>query len=180
MGFMNIFASALAAAALVSADHDTGAKLDKPTLHDNLDYLKQGIIDNLPETHFTYEKQAAGTIPDDCNKVATGQIESSVNYSPADFDIFNVKYDDVSSLGRNDQYWNTDMMQSVVTHGCSATTSNRPSPSTPWHVNSASSRFRCASGFAMLLTSQPTPDGLSNSMVNFTPLFIDTNSNDLN
>ncbi|KAK7193717.1 hypothetical protein DPSP01_000274 [Paraphaeosphaeria sporulosa] len=94
MGFLNTFASTLAAAAFVSAQHDAGAKLDKPTLHDNLDYLKQGIIDNLPETNFNYELQAAGTIPDDCNKVATGQVYNTVNYNPADFDIFNVHYDD--------------------------------------------------------------------------------------
>ncbi|KAF1970266.1 hypothetical protein BU23DRAFT_367058, partial [Bimuria novae-zelandiae CBS 107.79] len=71
-----------------------GAKIDKPTLHDNLDYLKQGLIDNLPETNFNYELQAAGTIPDHCNKVATGQVFSDVNYSPVDFDVFNVRYDD--------------------------------------------------------------------------------------
>lgn len=96
MGLLRTFASTLAAASLVSAQHDTGAKLDKPTLHDNLDYLKQGLIDNLPETNFRADLQAAGTIPDHCNKIATGQIVNSVNYNPADFDVFNVHYDDVS------------------------------------------------------------------------------------
>ena len=96
MGLLNIFTSTLAAAALVSGQNDPGAKLNKPTLHDNLDYLKQGLIEHLPETNFRYELQAVGTIPDNCNKVATGQIYDTVNYNPADFDVFNVYYDDVS------------------------------------------------------------------------------------
>lgn len=95
MGFLNTFASTLAAAAFVSAQHDTGAKLDKPTLHDNLDYLKQGIIDHLPETHFTHELQAPGTIPSGCNDIATGKVINTVNYHPVDFDIFTVHYNDV-------------------------------------------------------------------------------------
>ena len=97
MGFLNTFASTLAAAAFVSAQRDSGAKLDKPTLHDNLDYLKQGMIDHLPETNFKHELQAAGTIPEGCHKIATGQVINTVTYNPADFDIFNVQYDDVRS-----------------------------------------------------------------------------------
>jgi hypothetical protein len=98
MGFLNTFTSTLAAAAFVSAQHDSGAKLDKPTLHDNLDYLKPGLIEYLPETNFKYDLQAAGTIPDGCNKIATGQVIDTVKYNPADFDIFNVHYDDVSDV----------------------------------------------------------------------------------
>lgn len=147
MGLLSTFTSTLAAAAFVSAQHDSGAKLDKPTLHDNLDYLKQGLIDNLPETKFNYELQAAGTIPEGCNKVATGQVINTVNYNPADFDIFNVHYDDVRYLYRKvERGYHTDPHTSAATPGSSATTSNPPSPSTQWRANSASSPFKCASG----------------------------------
>lgn len=95
MGFLKNIASTLAVAALASAQHDAGAKLDKPPLRDNLDHLRQGLIDHLPETNFRAELQAAGTMPEHCNQVATGKIVSDVNYNPADFDIFNVVYDDV-------------------------------------------------------------------------------------
>lgn len=70
MGLLNTIATSLAVASLVSAQNDPGAHIDKPLLFsDGLDSLKQGIMDNLPETPFTYELQAPGTIPTGCNNV---------------------------------------------------------------------------------------------------------------
>lgn len=65
-------------------------KLDKPPLHDNLDYLKQGLMDHLPLTHNTNE-QWNGFIPEACQQMA-----QEAKLDPNDVTAWNVTYDDVS------------------------------------------------------------------------------------
>lgn len=90
--------SALVATSFVAAQHDTSTPLDKPILVDNLDYLRDGLIANLPTTDYTSDMWEAGMIPTDCKHVAEGGVFDSVVYSPADFEIYNVTYSDVSVL----------------------------------------------------------------------------------
>jgi hypothetical protein len=95
MAIFSKILSVLVTAAVVAAQHDTGAHLTKPTLHSNLDYLKSGLIASLPETQFKIDQWGAGWIPQGCKNIAEGKVESSVTYNPADFNIFNVHYSDV-------------------------------------------------------------------------------------
>ena len=65
-------------------------KLDKPPLEDSLDYLQQGLMDNLPSVHST-NTPWNGWIPTDCQ-----QMTKDANLNPDDVTTFNVTYDDVS------------------------------------------------------------------------------------
>jgi hypothetical protein len=94
MVFFSTIASALVAATVVSA-WDSGAKLDKPALRSNLDYLNQGLVDHLPETSFTKDQWGAGWIPEECKHIVTGNLFDNVNFNPADFNIWNIHYSDV-------------------------------------------------------------------------------------
>ena len=96
MVFFFAIMSTFVAATIVSAQRDPGAKLDKPPLQPNIDYLKQGLIDNLPETDHTYKQWAAGWIPEGCKNVAEGKVANGVVYSPGDFLVYDVTYSDVS------------------------------------------------------------------------------------
>jgi hypothetical protein len=95
MFILSSIASALVAATVVSA-WDSGAKLDKPALRSNLDYLNQGLVDHLPETSFTKDQWGAGWIPEECKHIVTGNLFDNVNFNPADFNIWNIHYSDVS------------------------------------------------------------------------------------
>ncbi len=64
-------------------------KLDKPPLHDNLDYLKPGLQDHLPLTHNTNEPWN-GFIPQDCQSMT-----QDAKLDPKDVTAINVTYDDV-------------------------------------------------------------------------------------
>jgi hypothetical protein len=99
MAIFSKMLSVLVTAAVVAAQHDTGAHLNKPSLHDNLDYLKPGLIASLPETKYKIDQWGAGWIPQGCKNIAEGKVESSVTYNPADFNIFNVHYSDVCVSG---------------------------------------------------------------------------------
>lgn len=127
MGLLNTLASTLATASIATVmAGDPSAKIDKPLMQQNLDYLKPALIDNLPETHFTYELQAPGTLPEGCYNIATGKVESSITFPPSDFDIFNVHYDDVCPLPFPHTQHSTNVLDSAATPGSSATTSNPP------------------------------------------------------
>ncbi|KAI4241317.1 MAG: hypothetical protein L6R40_004623 [Gallowayella cf. fulva] len=65
-------------------------RLTKPPLQPNLDNLKQGLLDHLKPTHSTMDRWGAGWIPKACKDIA---IRESKN--PADFQVWNVHYDDV-------------------------------------------------------------------------------------
>jgi hypothetical protein len=83
---------ALVAASLVSAQIDPNAPLDKPTLVDSLDYLNDGLESNLPLTDYNSDLWDAGMIPSSCKSIAEGQ-----SLAPADFQIYNITYNDVST-----------------------------------------------------------------------------------
>jgi hypothetical protein len=91
--------SILSASTIVLA-HDTGARLTKPALASNLDYLEEGLVKNLPLTPYTVSKWDPGYIPSECKHIASGAIYSSVKYDPADFEIYDVQYSDVRRCRR--------------------------------------------------------------------------------
>jgi hypothetical protein len=97
----SLFALSALAATIVSAQNDNTSPLDKPNLVDNLDYLSEGLIGSLSETDYTLDQWDYGLIPQDCKTAVTGGVYSDVSYSPADFEMYNVTYSDVSqSLNR--------------------------------------------------------------------------------
>lgn len=65
-------------------------KLDKPPLHDNLDYLKEGLAQHLPVSKST-NTQWAGFIPEGCQSITQDR-----KLDPKDVVAYNVTYDDVS------------------------------------------------------------------------------------
>ncbi|KAL8657520.1 MAG: hypothetical protein Q9226_001834 [Calogaya cf. arnoldii] len=65
--------------------------LNKPPLQDNLDNLKQGLINNLKVTPSTREKFRAGWMPKACMDIANEEQKN-----PADFQVWKVKYNDCS------------------------------------------------------------------------------------
>lgn len=108
--------SILATAAGVVA-HDTGARLTKPPLANNLDYLEKGLEEHLPQVTYTLSKWTNGYIPEEyvlliqsnacilgayanpgarCKNIVTGNVVAGVKFSPNDFDIYDVHYKDVS------------------------------------------------------------------------------------
>ena len=81
------FASLLCFFSLASSQ-----KLTKPPLHPDLDYLTQGLMNNLHSTPSKFDQWAAGWIPADCKTMA-----QNAGLNPADVQTFNVHYSDVSS-----------------------------------------------------------------------------------
>ncbi|KAL8842394.1 MAG: hypothetical protein Q9170_000522 [Blastenia crenularia] len=67
-------------------------RLTKPALHPNLDYLQQGLLDNLHPTHSTWDQWGAGWIPADCKSMT-----QNAGLNPVDVETFNVHYDDCST-----------------------------------------------------------------------------------
>lgn len=68
-------------------------RLNKPALQPDLDNLKQGLLDNLHPVHSTRDRFKAGYIPSDCKRIAQGE-----GLNPADIQVWNIHYDDVSPL----------------------------------------------------------------------------------
>ncbi|KAL8858946.1 MAG: hypothetical protein Q9178_004625 [Gyalolechia marmorata] len=66
-------------------------RLTKPPLQQNLDNLKQGLVNNLKVTPHTKERLAAGWMPARCKVVANEE-----NLNPADFQVWRVRYNDCS------------------------------------------------------------------------------------
>ncbi|KAJ3496057.1 hypothetical protein NLG97_g2944 [Lecanicillium saksenae] len=70
-------------------------KLNRPTVHDNLDYLKLGMNQWLPETTYTLSEWNNGYMPEECKNIVTGKADGGgTQYNPNDFQIFDVHYDD--------------------------------------------------------------------------------------
>ncbi|KAL8852004.1 MAG: hypothetical protein Q9221_003109 [Calogaya cf. arnoldii] len=65
------------------------AALDKPALRPNLDYLEQGLLDNLQPTRSTWDIWGPGWIPEDCKRMT-----ANAGLNPFDVETYNVKYDD--------------------------------------------------------------------------------------
>ncbi|KAL3462369.1 hypothetical protein BJX64DRAFT_141726 [Aspergillus heterothallicus] len=77
---------AVALAALTPAN----ATLDKPALTDNLDYLLDGNVANLPSNGGPYwGKWETGLMPADCKSIAESQ-----GLDPTDFEVWDIFYDD--------------------------------------------------------------------------------------
>ncbi len=66
-------------------------RLDKPPLENNLDYLQQGLLDNLHPVQSTQTKWPTGWIPADCKAMT-----ELAGLSASDVETFNVTYIDVS------------------------------------------------------------------------------------
>ncbi|KAI4270971.1 MAG: hypothetical protein LQ337_006347 [Flavoplaca oasis] len=64
-------------------------ELTKPPVQDNLDNLKQGLVNNLKVTQSSREKFRAGWMPKVCKDIANDEKRN-----PADFQIWKVKYND--------------------------------------------------------------------------------------
>ncbi|KAI4252382.1 MAG: hypothetical protein LQ352_004318 [Teloschistes flavicans] len=81
----------LSLAILAASVHaDEWAKLDKPPLADNLDYLAQGLLDNYPTVHSSLDAWGNnGWIPQEC-KTAAEQAQ----HSAFDINTYEVHYDD--------------------------------------------------------------------------------------
>lgn len=73
-------------AALVSSQ-----RLTKPPLQQNLDNLQAGFANNLRVVTSTRTAFQAGYIPSDCKTIAQRE-----GFNPADIQVWNVKYADVS------------------------------------------------------------------------------------
>ena len=86
---MKFILSTLATAALVLAQHDTGAPLTKPTLVASLNYLEQPLEDNLAATAYTLTQWTNGQIPQDCYNIA-----NSEGQNPTDYLTYAVQYSD--------------------------------------------------------------------------------------
>ena len=69
------------------------ANLSKPPLEQSLDYLQQGLLDNLHPVHSTWDIWGAGWIPQDCKTMT-----QNAGLNPVDVETYNVHYDDVSLL----------------------------------------------------------------------------------
>lgn len=95
VGFLHLAPALLVAAATTvsAANHDAGAKLTKPTLNSNIDYLKDGLNKALPETKYTKKQWEAGWIPQACKNLA-----KDTKTQPKDFEIWDITYEDVSTF----------------------------------------------------------------------------------
>lgn len=69
------------------------ATLDKPPLHPNLDYLNQGLLDNLHPTQSTYDQWGSGWLPQDCV-----DMTNNAGLDPRDVQAWNIHYTDVRNL----------------------------------------------------------------------------------
>lgn len=96
MAFLKPFATALLAATTVFAAHDAGARLTKPPLRGDLNYVEAGLEAHLPPTAYSLNAWSNGYIPQECKQIVTGGVVSSVNFSPNDITVFEVHYSDVS------------------------------------------------------------------------------------
>ncbi|KAI4158378.1 MAG: hypothetical protein LQ342_007508 [Letrouitia transgressa] len=76
-------------AVLLSVLSSAQNTLDKPPLTDDLVYLHQGLIDNLPINTYTMDQWIEGWIPQDCKSMTE---EAGLN--TADIQTFNVHFDD--------------------------------------------------------------------------------------
>ncbi|KAL9613819.1 MAG: hypothetical protein Q9167_001666 [Letrouitia subvulpina] len=68
-----------------------GQRLDKPPLTNDLEYLRPGLLDNLPSVNQNHDKWGDGWIAQDCKNMAEEQ-----GLNAADVETWNVKYDDVN------------------------------------------------------------------------------------
>lgn len=73
--------------------HDTGARLAKPPLKDNLNYLEHGL-EQMPIMGYSLHKWDAGWIPEEVKTIVTSMM--GLKYNPQDFDTYDVLYKDVS------------------------------------------------------------------------------------
>ena len=96
-------------AALAAADFNPDAPITKPALRDNLDYLKDGLMNTIGSAAHNTTPYPSGWIPQDCKDLA----ESS-NLSAADVEAYIVQYSDVStaatSCGHGEMWWNWCVM----------------------------------------------------------------------
>ncbi|KAL4798403.1 hypothetical protein BDV19DRAFT_356946 [Aspergillus venezuelensis] len=77
-------------AAVLAAVAPANAQLDKPALTDNLDYLLDGNVANLPSNGGPYwGKWEDGLIPADCKSIAESQ-----GLNPTDFEVYDIFFDD--------------------------------------------------------------------------------------
>ncbi|KAL9088206.1 MAG: hypothetical protein Q9165_006333 [Trypethelium subeluteriae] len=86
---MKLLLSTLASASFALAQHDTSAPLTKPTLVDSLNYLEQGLEDNLAQTAYTLSQWTNGQIPKDCFDIANDEGQA-----PTDYEVYEVTYSD--------------------------------------------------------------------------------------
>ena len=70
----------------------TVARLNKPKLAKDLDYLKEGLDKNLPPVNSTVLRWTSEWIPEDCKRHAEQR-----NISAANIEIFDIYYDDCST-----------------------------------------------------------------------------------
>ncbi|KAI9792066.1 MAG: hypothetical protein M1816_003048 [Peltula sp. TS41687] len=82
--YKNVFASLLCASSVAWAE-----LLDKPALRDNLNHLKQGLMDYLPSTPSTYTKWPRGWIADDCKSMT-----EKAGLDPVNVTTYAVTYND--------------------------------------------------------------------------------------
>lgn len=68
------------------------AKLSKPPLHENLDYLEAGLKAHLQSPPYQVTEWNPGWIAEDCKSIAENE-----NLNPADVKTYSVKYDDCSA-----------------------------------------------------------------------------------
>ena len=92
VAFSKIIPALVAATLASAASHDTRAKLTKPVLNQNIDYLKDGLNKHLTETKFKKSQWQSGWIPQACKNLA-----SDTKTQPQDFEIWDVTYDDVNA-----------------------------------------------------------------------------------
>lgn len=71
----------------------TGQRLNKPPLEQSLDYLQQGLLDNLQPVPSTQQQWPAGQIPADCKSMTEG-----AGLSANDVQTFSVTYNDVNKI----------------------------------------------------------------------------------
>ncbi len=122
--------SVLLAAALAAIP--ASAELGKPALTPDLDYLLDGNTANLPQNGGPYwGKWEDGLMPEDCKSIAEGQ-----DLNPADFEVYDVFYDDVRPMKR--VFIAVHLMSySAKMHGASAVTRTPPKTWKPFSTPSA-------------------------------------------
>ncbi|KAL8650991.1 MAG: hypothetical protein Q9226_004916 [Calogaya cf. arnoldii] len=84
-----MYASVIISLAFSLLPISSRAALDKPPLRPNLDYLEQGLLDNMHPTHSTWDIWGPGWIPEDCKAMT-----ENAGLNPFDVETYNVKYDD--------------------------------------------------------------------------------------
>lgn len=82
----------LAALTLACVDKRAYGHLKKPTLAKNLNYLKPALAKYLPPVNATVHPWNNGSIPFDCKSIVLKR-----NLSAADFETFDIHYDDCST-----------------------------------------------------------------------------------